>query len=104
MLEWPAEPEVLDAEQRRLAGLTPVPWALPACDGAVVRVGGVFLAYGTGKQGPGHAGAPPMGVPRPRRLAARTWPREQRGAWAPLRLDGEGVGAWLRTTATSRPL
>src|SRR4051794_10326679 len=186
MLEWPAAPEVLDAEQRRLAGLTPVPWALPACDGAVVRVGGVFLAYGTGKQGPGHAGDPgwagaavvevpghavlacavvavPAGAPyaagrlalregpaltaavaalavrpdvvlvdatgrdHPRRaglalhlgavaevptigvthrplLATGTWPPEEAGASAPLRLDGEVVGAWLRTTAPSRPL
>src|SRR3954454_8570331 len=186
MLEWPAAPEVLDAEQHRLAGLTPVPWALPAYDGAVVRGGGGFLAYGTGKQGPGHAGDPgwagaavvevpghavlacavvavPAGAPyaagrlalregpalaaavaalavrpdvvlvdatgrdHPRRaglalhlgavlglptvgvthrplLADGDWPDDTRAASAPLALDGEPVGAWLRTRPCARPL
>jgi deoxyribonuclease V len=186
MPAWPDEPQALDVEQGRLADLSPPPWSLPPLDAAPVRVGGVFLAYGTGKQGPGHAGDPgwagaavvevpghavvacvvvaiPAGAPyaagrlalregpalaaalaalpvrpevvlvdatgrdHPRRaglalhlgavadmatvgvthrplLATGEWPPEETGAAAPLRVGDEVVGAWLRTTATSRPL
>jgi deoxyribonuclease V len=186
MLEWPDSAEALDAEQRRVSELAPAPWSMPRVDGPPVRVGGVFLAYGTGKQGPGHAGDPgwagaavvevpgfavvacavvavPAGAPyaagllalregpalaaalealpvrpdvvlvdatgrdHPRRaglalhlgavadvptvgvthrplLATGSWPPEEAGASAPLGVGDEVVGAWLRTTATARPL
>jgi deoxyribonuclease V len=58
MPAWPDEPEALVAEQRRLAALAPARWTLPPVEDGPTRVGGVFLAYGTGKQGPGHAGDP----------------------------------------------
>jgi deoxyribonuclease V len=50
---WPAAADALDAEQRRLAGLTPPPWMPPS---GALRVGGCFLAFARGQQGPGRAG------------------------------------------------
>ena len=44
----------LDAEQRRLASLSPEPWVPSA--GRTVVAGGVFVAFGRGEQGPGQAG------------------------------------------------
>lgn len=43
----------LDAEQYRLAALVPEPWHLGAED---LLVGGCFVAFARGEQGPGHAG------------------------------------------------
>jgi deoxyribonuclease V len=50
---WPVDAAALDAEQLRLAALAPAPWR-PAADR--VLVGGCFLAYAKGEQGPGRAG------------------------------------------------
>jgi deoxyribonuclease V len=47
------DPERLELEQRRLAALRPSPWQ-PGL-GALV-VGGAFVAFARGEQGPGHAG------------------------------------------------
>jgi deoxyribonuclease V len=51
--EWPEDSSALDAEQLRLAALRPPP-SQPAADG--LRVGGCFLAFAPGEQGPGRAG------------------------------------------------
>lgn len=53
VISWPLDAEALDAEQRRLAALTPAMWLPPT---GVLRVAGVFLAFARGQQGPGHAG------------------------------------------------
>ncbi len=37
-------------------------------------------------------------------LAEGEWPAEDAGATAPLELDGERVGAWLRTRPRARPV
>jgi deoxyribonuclease V len=50
---WPRDAAALDSEQRRLAALTPDSWDRSE---AVVRVGGVFLAFARGQAGPGRAG------------------------------------------------
>ncbi len=51
--QWPERADMLDTEQRRLAALAPPAWPVP--EGAVA-VGGVFLAFARGEQGPGRAG------------------------------------------------
>jgi deoxyribonuclease V len=55
-----------------------------------------------------HLGAvtclPSVGVTHRPLLARGEWPDDERGAWSPLQLDGEGVGAWLRTRRGARPL
>ena len=57
-VEWPRDADALDAEQRRLAALTPDPWRPVHEDAplATVTVAGCFLAFARGEQGPGHAG------------------------------------------------
>jgi deoxyribonuclease V len=47
------DPDVLELEQRRLAALTPPPWQ-PGAGPSIV--GGAFVAFARGEQGPGHAG------------------------------------------------
>ena len=49
-------------------------------------------------------GLPTVGVTHRPLLADGEWPGAEHGAWSPLRLDGETVGAWLRTRAGARPL
>jgi deoxyribonuclease V len=49
-------------------------------------------------------GLPTVGVTHRPLLAAGDWPSAERGASSPLFLDGELVGAWLRTRAGARPL
>ena len=49
-------------------------------------------------------GLPTVGVTTRPLLAAGAWPADERGAAAPLRLDGELVGSWVRTRAGARPL
>jgi deoxyribonuclease V len=55
-----------------------------------------------------HLGAvldvPTIGVTHRPLLAHGEWPADSRGAHAPLRLEGDVVGAWLRTRAGRRPL
>jgi deoxyribonuclease V len=49
-------------------------------------------------------GLPTVGVTHRPLLAAGDWPADARGAHSPLLLDGERVGAWLRTRGGARPL
>jgi deoxyribonuclease V len=180
---WPGTAAALDAEQRRLATLTPEPWAPSA---GRLTVAGCFLAFARGEQGPGRAGdrgwvaavvvavpggrtvaahcrecragaaydpghlalregpalagavaalsvrpdvvivdatgrdhprraglalhlgavldLPSIGVTHRPLLAAGAQPGPARGATSALLLDGEVVGAWLRTRAGARPV
>lgn len=50
---WPGDAGALDAEQRRIALLQPLPWSVPV--GGLV-VAGCFLAFARGQEGPGHPG------------------------------------------------
>ena len=50
------------------------------------------------------AGMPTVGVTHRPLLARGAWPDDERGACSPLVLDGERVGAWLRTRRGARPL
>ena len=49
-------------------------------------------------------GPPTVGVTHRPLLARGTWPADERGATTPLVLEGETVGAWVRTRAGTRPL
>lgn len=74
----------------------------------------VLLVNATGRDHPRRAGLalhlgavldlPTVGVTHRALLARGTWPPDERGASAPLLLDGEPVGAWLRTRRGTRPL
>lgn len=74
----------------------------------------VLLVDATGRDHPRRAGLalhlgavlelPTIGVTHRPLLARGPWPPPERGAWAPLVLDGEAVGAWVRTRRGARPL
>jgi deoxyribonuclease V len=74
----------------------------------------VVLVDATGRDHPRRAGLalhlgavlglPTVGVTHRTLVAQGDWPEDARGAHAPLLLDGERVGAWLRTRAGTRPL
>jgi deoxyribonuclease V len=74
----------------------------------------VLLVDATGRDHPRRAGLashlgavlelPTVGVTHRPLLARGAWPKDERGATAPLSLDGERVGAWLRTRPGARPL
>jgi deoxyribonuclease V len=74
----------------------------------------VLLVDATGRDHPRRAGLalhlgavlnlPTVGVTHRPLLAEGRWPDDVRGAHTPLVLDGEHVGAWLRTRAGTRPL
>jgi deoxyribonuclease V len=74
----------------------------------------VLLVDATGRDHPRRAGLalhlgavldlPTVGVTHRPLLAAGDWPEDVRGASAPLTLDGETVGAWLRTRRGTRPV
>ena len=74
----------------------------------------VLLLDGTGRDHPRRAGlalqlgaeldVPTVGVTHRPLLATGSWPAGERGASAPLRIDGEPVSAWLRTRPGTRPL
>lgn len=49
-------------------------------------------------------GVPTVGVTHRPLEADGEWPTDARGAWSPLLLDGEPVGAWLRTRRGARPV
>ncbi|MGO9957385.1 MAG: endonuclease V [Solirubrobacteraceae bacterium] len=88
------------------------------CLEAAVRALGVrpavLLVDATGRDHPRRAGLalqlgtlldlPTVGVTHRALLARGAWPEDVRGASAPLWLDSECVGAWLRTRAGARPL
>ncbi len=74
----------------------------------------VLLVDATGRDHPRRAGLalhlgavtgmPTIGVTHRPLLADGPWPPDEPGAYTPLRLDGECVGAWVRTRAGARPL
>jgi deoxyribonuclease V len=74
----------------------------------------VLLVDATGRDHPRRAGlalhlgavldVPTVGVTHRPLLATGGWPPDETGASAPLVLEGEIVGAWLRTRAGTRPL
>jgi deoxyribonuclease V len=74
----------------------------------------VLLVDATGRDHPRRAGLalhlgavldlPTVGVTHRALLADGDWPDDVRGASSPLLLDGEPVGAWLRTRRGARPL
>ncbi len=102
------------------AGYTPGLLALregPCLEAAVhsLAVGpDVLLVDATGRDHPRCAGLalqlgaivdlPTVGVTHRPLLATGVWPADIRGATAPLMLDGEIVGVWLRTRPGARPL
>jgi deoxyribonuclease V len=74
----------------------------------------VLLVNATGRDHPRRAGLalhlgavlglPSVGVTHRPLSAEGAWPDERRGASAPLTLDGEVVGGWLRTRQGRRPV
>lgn len=88
--------------------------ALEAAVRALPLAPDVLLVDASGRDHPRRAGMalhlgsvlelPTVGVTHRPLVATGTWPEEVRGASAPLVLDGEHVGAWLRTRAGTRPL
>jgi deoxyribonuclease V len=100
---WPSDAEALDAEQRRLAAATPPAWT-PAPDRMLV--GGVFVAYAAGEQGPGHpgdrawVGAAVVECPRLRLVGHVVVPVEVGASYEPGRLALR-EGPALTTALTS---
>jgi deoxyribonuclease V len=74
----------------------------------------VLLVDATGRDHPRRAGLalhlgavldlPTVGVTHRPLLAEGDWPPDERGARAPLLLEGEAVGYWARTRPGTRPL
>jgi len=74
----------------------------------------ILLVNATGRDHPRRAGLalhlgsvlglPTAGLTHRTLLAAGQWPRDECGAQAPLLLEGELVGYWVRTKAGTRPL
>jgi deoxyribonuclease V len=74
----------------------------------------VLLVDATGADHPRRAGLalhlgavtnlPTVGVTHRPLLARGAWPADERGAHSPLIIDGEVVGAWLRTRRGARPV
>ena len=74
----------------------------------------VLLVDATGRDHPRRAGLalhlgavlglPTVGVTHRPLLADGPWPSGERGASSPLVLDGEPVGAWVRTRGAARPV
>jgi deoxyribonuclease V len=74
----------------------------------------VLLVDATGRDHPRRAGLalhlgavldlPTVGVTHRPLLATGAWPPDERGAASPLLLEGENVGAWVRTRPGTRPL
>jgi deoxyribonuclease V len=87
---------------------------LEAALGALGLAPDVLLVDATGRDHPRRAGLAlhlgavtglaTVGVTHRPLLANGDWPGAERGACSPLRLDGETVGAWLRTRAGARPV
>jgi deoxyribonuclease V len=89
----------------------------PLLEAAVRALGDradLLLVNGTGRDHPRRAGLalhlgavldlPTVGVTHRPLLAAGEWPVDERGATAPLRLERDLVGYWVRTRAGTRPL
>jgi deoxyribonuclease V len=89
----------------------------PLLEGAVRALAlspDVLLVDATGRDHPRRAGlalhlgavldVPTVGVTHRPLLARGEWPADRRGAASPLELDGDPVGAWLRTRRGVRPV
>jgi deoxyribonuclease V len=82
--------------------------------GRLVRSWDVLLVDATGRDHPRRAGLalqlgavlgqPSVGVTNRALVADGAWPKDSAGAIAPLLLDGETVGFWLRSRAGARPI
>jgi deoxyribonuclease V len=87
---------------------------LEAAVGALDEALEVLLVDATGRDHPRRAGLalhlgavldlPTVGVTHRPLLAEGDWPGEAKGDCAPLVLDGERVGAWVRRRAGARPV
>ena len=87
---------------------------LEAAARALPRALDVLLVDATGRDHPRRAGlalhlgaileVPTVGVTHRPLLAEGPWPPEPKGASAPLVLEGERVGAWVRRRAGARPV
>ena len=74
----------------------------------------VLIVNATGRDHPRRAGLalhlgavlelPTIGVTHRLLVAHGEWPADERGEQSPVTLDGETVGAWVRTRAGTRPL
>jgi len=74
----------------------------------------VLIVNATGRDHPRRAGlalhlgarldVPTIGVTHRLLMASGEWPADERGGRSPIMLDGETVGAWLRTRPGTRPL
>jgi deoxyribonuclease V len=101
----PYEPGLLALREGRL---------LEAAVRALGEVPDVLLVDATGRDHPRRAGLalhlgalldmPTVGVTHRPLVAAGEWPADEPGARAPLLLEGELVGHWLRTRPGRRPL
>jgi deoxyribonuclease V len=89
----------------------------PLLEAAVNRLperSDVLLVNATGRDHPRRAGLalhlgaklalPTIGVTRQPLLSTGHWPAEERGATAPLKIDGEAIACWLRTRPGAAPL
>jgi deoxyribonuclease V len=87
---------------------------LEAAVRALREVPDVLLVDATGRDHPRRAGLalhlgavldlPTVGVTHRPLLARGEWPADAKGASAPLTLDGEHVGAWVRRRRSARPV
>jgi deoxyribonuclease V len=87
---------------------------LQAAVEALAVVPDVLLVDATGRDHPRRAGLalqlgaalalPTVGVTQRPLLAAGGWPEDTRGARSTLSLEGEPVGAWVRTRRGARPV
>jgi deoxyribonuclease V len=87
---------------------------LEAAVRALAHAPNVLLADATARDHPRRAGlalhlgamldVPTVGVTHRPLFANGVWPRDEFGAWSPLVLEGQCVGAWLRTRRGARPL
>jgi deoxyribonuclease V len=81
---------------------------------ALPELPAVLIVNATGRDHPRRAGLalhlgavlelPTIGVTHRLLEASGEWPPDERGARAPFALDGETVGAWVRTRRGTRPL
>jgi deoxyribonuclease V len=115
-------PVVVDAVVTGEAGAPYAPGLLALREGPVLEAAvralptdpDVLLADATGRDHPRRAGLalhlgavldlPTVGVTHRPLLAEGDWPPDVAGARSPLVLEGEAVGAWLRTRPGTRPL
>jgi deoxyribonuclease V len=113
---------VAEAVVAGAAGAPYEPGLLALRDGALLEAAvraldaepDVLLVDATGRDHPRGAGLalhlgavlglPTVGVTARPLLGAGEWPDDARGAASPLELDGERVGAWVRTRTAARPL